>query len=135
MVPSETAPAGIIPYAAPALIPLAACALLAQALGLAIDKLDKILSAPTVLIQQLPDNAYFVSSVNGSWLIYDGQVLAAYYHPNCVHRASTIVKLGLKRSVAAKGVWAVSYQTRALSGNKSAYLTCCGKTQTQCQNT
>ena len=118
--------------AAPAIIPIAARIALGQVLGFAIKKVDKLLSAPTTLIQQLPGNAFFVSTLDGKWLNYNGQVLAAYYHPTCVHRASTKGKLDLKRSVAAKGKWAVSFQTRGLFGNKSNYLACCGKTQKQC---
>jgi hypothetical protein len=99
---------------------------------MALNKVDELLSAPSTLIQQLPDNAIFISSLNGNWLSYSGQVLAAYYHPTCVHRASTIGKFDLKRSVADAGKWAVSFQTRGLFGNKSNYFTCCGKTQDQC---
>jgi hypothetical protein len=113
-------------------IPIVLKAALGQALGLGIKKVDKLLSAPSTLIQQLPDDAIFVSSLNGGWLSYSGQVLAAYYHPKCVHRASTKGKLDLKKSVAGKGKWAVSFQTRGLFGNKSNYKTCCGKTQGQC---
>ena len=104
--------------AAPAIIPIAIRMGLGQALGFAIGKVDELLKAPTTLIQQLPDNAFFVSNLDGSWLSYSGQVLAAYYHPTCVHRASTKGKLDLKRSVAAKGKWAVSFQTRGLFGIK-----------------
>jgi hypothetical protein len=124
----------VVTAALPALIPIALRIALGQVMGLALTKVDQLLSASTTLIQQLPNNAYFVSSLNGSWGTYSGQLLAAYYHPTCVHRASTTGKLGLKRSVAGAGVWAVSMQTRGLWGNKSNYLTCCGLSQTTCYN-
>lgn len=63
----------------------------------------------------------WLTSVNGDWGTYGGQVMSAFYHPTKTHSATTVGKLGQKRSVANKGEWAISIQTKALFGNKAFY--------------
>lgn len=49
--------------------------------------------------------------------------MSAYYHPTKKHSATTEGKLGLKKSVAEAGEWAISIQTRGSIRNKAFYNT------------
>lgn len=81
------------------------------------------LDASHVSFSQPHVGAFWISFVDGSWLMKDGAVLSAYFHPSAGHSATTIGALGTKKSVAAAGSWALSYQTRARVGNKALYNT------------
>jgi hypothetical protein len=83
--------------------------------------LDALLNAPSTSISQPSAGAVWITNLNGGWLNYNGQVISCYYHPTKTHTASTKGKLGLKRSTASPGEWAISIQTRALFGNKAYY--------------
>ncbi|KAL1520694.1 hypothetical protein AB1Y20_022263 [Prymnesium parvum] len=63
--------------------------------------------------------ACFVSSVNGTFGRWDGQVVSAFYHPSSAHIATTVGQLGERSSWADAGQWAVSIQTKAMWGNKA----------------
>jgi hypothetical protein len=65
----------------------------------------------------------WVTIVEGKWLTCNGIVVSAYYHPTRPHTATTIGKLGTKKSAAKPGDWAVSWQTKAPFGNKAFYET------------
>lgn len=81
------------------------------------------LDASHVSFSQPATGAYWISFVDGEWLTHGGGVLSAYFHPSAAHSATTEGALGTKKSVAAAGTWAVSYQTRGRVGNKAFYNT------------
>ena len=49
--------------------------------------------------------------------------MTAYYHPTKKHSVTTVGKAGTLKSYAAAGEWAISKQTKAMSGNKALYNT------------
>ncbi len=49
--------------------------------------------------------------------------MSAYYHPTKKHSATTVGKVGTKKSIANAGEWAISNQTKAAYGNKAFYNT------------
>ena len=49
--------------------------------------------------------------------------MTAYYHPTKKHSVTTVGKAGKLKSYAAAGEWAISQQTKAMSGNKALYNT------------
>ena len=61
--------------------------------------------------------------VDGSLGQHNGLVISAYYHPIKLHSATTVGKAGTLPYYAAAGQWAVSYQTKAMHGNKALYNT------------
>ena len=65
----------------------------------------------------------WITSLDGKFGTWKGMVVSAYYHPTKKHTATTEGKLGVKRSVAEPGQWAISTQTRGLFGNKCYYNT------------
>lgn len=81
------------------------------------------LKAPSVVVSQPHEGAVFISSLDGNWSSWHGQVVACYYHPTRPHTATTVGKLGTKQSKAEAGSWAISIQTRAMFGNKTHYNT------------
>ena len=66
----------------------------------------------------------WISSIDGTVLTHQGQVLSAFYHPTKTHSVTTIGALGTKKSIAYAGEWAVSIQTRGAWGNKTYYNIC-----------
>ena len=70
-------------------------------------------SGSTSYSQPHPDSTW-VTSVDGYWGTFGGQVLSAYYHPTKKHTATTEGKLGQKRSTANAGKWAISIQSKAM---------------------
>lgn len=81
------------------------------------------ITSPKVSQSSPEAGSLWLTSVDGTWLSGDGNVMSAFYHPTKKHSASTIGKLGTKRSVAEAGKWAVSIQTRGAFGNKAFYNT------------
>ena len=81
------------------------------------------LKANSTIIQQPHPGSVWISSLDGKWGSWNGKVVSCYYHPHKSHSATTIGKLGTKKSVAPPGKWAISYQTRAMFGNKTFYNT------------
>jgi hypothetical protein len=65
----------------------------------------------------------WITSLDGTWGSWEGQVVSLYYHPSKTHTATTVGRLGEKRSTAGPGQWAISYQTRGAFGNKCYYNT------------
>ena len=115
-------------------IPAPILAALASALGISLTKASELVAESGVTTRKA-GGAYFVSYTGGGWFGLGGKLISAYYHPTCVHRASTKGKLGLQRSVAPAGEWAVSEQTRdVFGGNLSNYLTCCGMSEQKCED-
>lgn len=66
----------------------------------------------------------WISLEDGSWGSWHGQLVSCYNHPSRKHTATTTGKLGVKRSEAEAGHWAISMQTRALAGSKTATTPC-----------
>lgn len=102
--------------------------------GLAAEVLDKLAGmVEEWVIDEINNGRYSESSpYSGSkWItIVDGahgstcgQVVSMYYHPTQEHSATTVGSLGSKPSKAFAGDWAVSKQTKALTGNKAMYNT------------
>lgn len=65
----------------------------------------------------------WISILEGNYGKWQGQVVSCYYHPTKDHTATTIGKLGTKRSEAPAGVWAVSFQPKSMYGNRCHYNT------------
>jgi hypothetical protein len=91
------------------------------ALGVSGDTAGKLLSSPSFQFSQPEAGAKWFSWTDGHANGWNGQVVSAYYHPTKKHSATTKGKLGVKRSVANGGKWAVSKQTKGLFGNKAYY--------------
>ncbi len=81
------------------------------------------LDSPHFALSTPHNDAPWISTVDGSWLCKDGCVFSAYYHPTLEHRVTTVGALGQKTSTAPAGKWAVSYQTKARTGNQALYNT------------
>ncbi|KAH0787819.1 hypothetical protein GPJ56_008168 [Histomonas meleagridis] len=94
---------------------------LASLLGCDIDGLKNYINSSSTSISQPKGNDLWITSLDGTWGTWDGKVISIYYHSYNRHSATTVGKLGFKRSVAEAGHWAVSIQTRALGGNKAYY--------------
>ena len=88
-----------------------------------VQYLKEMANAKSLSISQPYEGAVFMSSVDGTWGLWNGMVIGWYYHPTYSHQVSTTGKLGLKQSVAAGGNWAVSAQTKGIYGNKVQYKT------------
>lgn len=82
--------------------------------------LEQIRSGSFSISQPHP-GAVWISIVEGSHLSLNGRVASLYYHPTKQHSASTTGSLGIKRSVAEAGSWAISFQSKAMMGNKANY--------------
>lgn len=91
------------------------------ALGVSEDVAKKLASAPSFQFSQPEIGSKWFSWSDGHTTGWNGKVLSAYYHPTKKHSATTQGRLGIKRSVATGGKWAISQQSRALFGNKAYY--------------
>jgi len=80
-----------------------------------------MIGTSSVVVQQPEAGAFWLSHVDGNLPTWKGQVISCYFHPSKPHSATTIGKLGTKRSEASAGHWAISVQTRGLTGNKTMY--------------
>jgi len=65
----------------------------------------------------------WITNLEGKYGSWKGMVVSCYYHPTKRHSATTVGKLGEKRSEASAGQWAISVQTKGLFGNKCYYNT------------
>ena len=74
--------------------------IISEIIGIGKDKAIEILNSSSTSYSQPHSGATWVTSVNGSWGSYEGQILSAYFHPTKTHTASTEGKLGVKRSTA-----------------------------------
>lgn len=54
------------------------------------------------------EGCVWITYLNGNILLRNGKVVSLFYHPNKKHTATTIGKLGQKRSEAGPGCWALS---------------------------
>lgn len=88
-----------------------------------VDLLKENAKAGSFVIKTTPGGGIWISIVDGTWGSWKGQVVSLYYHPTYPHTATTEGKLGMHRSHAAPGKWAISIQTKAMWGNKSFYNT------------
>eukprot|EP01121_Diplochlamys_sp_Union-15-3_P004125 TRINITY_DN14103_c0_g1_i1.p1 TRINITY_DN14103_c0_g1~~TRINITY_DN14103_c0_g1_i1.p1 ORF type:complete len:110 (+),score=18.16 TRINITY_DN14103_c0_g1_i1:39-368(+) len=84
------------------------------------DLLDN-LSADSFVYSQPHAGTHWISISDGKFGTWKGHVISLYYHPEKKHTATTVGKLGTKKSEANAGHWAISVQTRAISGNKTFY--------------
>ena len=91
------------------------------ALGVSEDAAKNLAEAPSFQYSQPEVGAKWLSWSDGYTSGWKGKVISAYYHPTKRHSATTKGKLGIKRSVARGGQWAVSKQSRGLWGNKAYY--------------
>ena len=85
--------------------------------------LKDMLSESSVSISQPHPGSWWITHVDGTLGLWNGQVVSLYYHPSSKHTATTVGKLGEKKSVTNGGHWAISHQTKALVGNKAYYNT------------
>lgn len=97
--------------------------ILATAIGITVEKVIQMLNSGSASQSQPHAGSTWITVVDGTWLTHDGIVVSAYYHPSRPHTATTIGKLGTKKSAANAGQWAVSWQTKAAYGNKAYYDT------------
>ena len=81
------------------------------------------LNSGSYVVSQPERGAWWISRVTGHYGFWNGEVVSAYYHPTREHTATTVGKLGTKRSYASAGHWAISVQTKAGWGNKTYYNT------------
>jgi len=65
----------------------------------------------------------WISILEGNYEDWRGMVVSCYYHPTKKHTATTIGKLGTKRSEASAGNWAISVQPKSNYGNRCFYNT------------
>ena len=65
----------------------------------------------------------WIITLDGQYGSWAGNVVSCYYHPTKSHTATTIGKLGEKRSKAGPGEWAISEQPKGMYGNKCYYNT------------
>ncbi|CAD8113429.1 unnamed protein product [Paramecium primaurelia] len=72
-------------------------------------------------VSQPEAGSIWISYLDGSYFLHNGQVVSLFYHPTRKHTATTIGKLGKKQSVADAGQWAYSIQTKGAYGNKTYY--------------
>lgn len=89
----------------------------------AIEWIKDQANAPSIVVSQPHPGAVWISTLDGTWFRNNGEVCSMYYHPTSQHTATTVGKLGQKRSVANAGEWAVSRQTKTMFGNKTFYNT------------
>jgi lactococcin 972 family bacteriocin len=80
----------------------------------------ELINRNTVVVQQPHPGAWWISYVEPG--LY-GRVISCYYHPKRRHTATTVGKLGMRRSVANAGHWATSVQTKRWRGNRTYYNT------------
>ena len=97
--------------------------LVTQGINIAASALESAINSGSFSDSTPHDGARWITCVDGSLGQHNGLVMSAYYHPTKQHSVTTIGKLGTKKSFAAAGKWAVSYQTKAMSGNKALYNT------------
>ena len=83
---------------------------------------DYLSSKRMVLCQPHP-NSVWLSTLNGTKVLHNGEVISSYFHPKYKHKSWTIGFSGKKESWADPGNWAVCVQTKAAWGNKSGYDT------------
>ena len=74
-----------------------------RALDVGFDVAIKIASAPSFQISQPHVGAIWFSFSDSPVSAWSGQLVSAYYHPSRKHTATTVGKLGEKRSVADAG--------------------------------
>ena len=71
--------------------------------GVAVQRALEMLSSPSVSQSQPHPGSKWITVVEGNWLSFDGVVVSAYFHPSRPHTATTIGKLGTKKSAAPAG--------------------------------
>ncbi len=81
------------------------------------------LSHGSAHFSQPHEGSGWVTTLEGKYGSWNGQVVSCYYHPTKSHTATTVGKLGEKRSAAGPGKWAISVQTKGMTGNKCYYYT------------
>lgn len=83
---------------------------------------DYLSSKRMVLCQPHP-NSVWLSTLNGTKVLHDGEVISLYFNPKYKHMSWTVGFSGKKESWADPGDWAVCAQTKAAWGNKTGYGT------------
>ena len=83
--------------------------------------LESLLNSPSIVVSQPEQGYVWLSELDGTWGLWNGTVMSAFYHPTKEHSASTNGRNGKKKSIAKAGEWAVSIQTKATYGNKTNY--------------
>ena len=77
--------------------------IVADTLGIAKDIALSHLKSTKTSISSPYAGSLWLTYVDGNWLSSSGQMCSAYYHPTKKHTATTIGKLGTKRSEAEAG--------------------------------
>ena len=93
------------------------------AIDLLIAIIKDFLSCDNTCYTQPYEGAFWITTLNGTKFLKNGIVFSAYFHPNKVHKAITVGYNGYKSSIAPVGEWAVCFQTKSRTGNKSGYQT------------
>ena len=83
---------------------------------------DYLNSKRMVYCQPHP-NSVWLSTLNGTKVLHNGEVISLYFNPQYKHMSWTIGFSGKKESWADAGNWAVCVQTKAAWGNKTGYDT------------
>ena len=73
------------------------------ALGVTSEAARKIANSPCFQYSQPSTGAEWFSWTDGYWSLFAGTVLSAYRHPTKKHSATTVGKLGQKKSEAGPG--------------------------------
>ena len=83
---------------------------------------DYLNSKRMVYCQPHP-NSVWLSTLNGTKVLHNGEVISLYFNPEYKHMSWTIGFSGKKESWADAGNWAVCAQTKAAWGNETGYDT------------
>lgn len=83
---------------------------------------DYLNSKRMVFCQPHP-NSVWLSTLNGTKVLHNGEVISLYFNPQYKHKSWTIGFSGKKESWADPGNWAVCAQTKAAWGNETGYDT------------
>ena len=83
---------------------------------------DYLNSKRMVYCQPHP-NSVWLSTLNGTKVLHNGEVISLYFNPKYQHKSWTIGFSGKKESWADAGNWAVCAQTKAAWGNETGYDT------------
>lgn len=76
---------------------------LSKGMNIAVEKVTEIIHSSSSSQSQPHPGSIWITSVEGPWLSHNGFVVSAYFHPSRPHTASTIGKLGTKKSAANAG--------------------------------
>jgi hypothetical protein len=76
---------------------------LANLIGVAVQKVIDMLNSVSASYSQPHAGSTWVTVVDGTWLSHEGIVVSAYFHPSRPHTATTVGKLGTKKSTAGAG--------------------------------